>query len=55
MNPETVQAMRVLACVLGRHELDRQELMIYGSLPVHLLDALDDLQRGQNSINNPAA
>ena len=43
MHDETIEALRRLAVVLMKHPEDVQELQLYGELPDHLSDILNDL------------
>jgi hypothetical protein len=42
MHPDTLAALRLLALALAAHPEDLAELAIYGNIPEHLADALDD-------------
>lgn len=42
MHPDTLAAMRLLVLALEVHPEDLAELAIYGDLPTHLADAIDD-------------
>ena len=42
MHPDTLAALRLLALALAAHPDDVATLSIYGSLPEHLADAIDD-------------
>ena len=42
MNPDTIAALRLLALALAAHPDDLRTLAIYGNIPEHLADALDD-------------
>ena len=44
LNPDTLAAMRALFQALHDHPQDRAALAVYGQLPVHLADALEDLE-----------
>ncbi len=42
MHPDTIAALRLLASALAAHPEDLAELAVYGNIPAHLADALDD-------------
>lgn len=42
MHPDTIAALRLLVLALEAHPEDLAELAVYGDLPEHLADALDD-------------
>ena len=42
MHPDTLAALRLLASALAAHPDDLTALVIYGNIPEHLADALDD-------------
>jgi hypothetical protein len=42
MHPDTLAALRLLASALAAHPDDLTALAIYGNIPEHLTDALDD-------------
>jgi hypothetical protein len=42
MHPDTLAALRLLALALASHPDDLRTLAIYGNIPEHLADALDD-------------
>lgn len=42
MHPDTLAALRLLAVALTLHPDDAAALVIYGDLPGHLADAIDD-------------
>jgi len=42
MHPDTIAALRLLALALAAHPEDLAELAVYGNIPAHLADALDD-------------
>jgi hypothetical protein len=42
MHPDTLAALRLLASALAAHPDDLTALAVYGNMPAHLADALDD-------------
>jgi len=42
MSPETLEALQALAIAIESNPDDRQMLRIYGNLPAHLSDIIDD-------------
>ena len=42
MHPDTLAALRLLVLALEAHPEDIAELMVYGDLPEHLADVIDD-------------
>jgi hypothetical protein len=42
MHPSTIAALELLAHALATHPEDRKALGVYGHLPTHLADALED-------------
>ena len=42
MHPDTIAALRLLALALAAHPDDLRTLAVYGDMPEHLTDALDD-------------
>jgi hypothetical protein len=42
MHPATLAALRALAVALAEHPEDKAELAIYGRMPDHLADAIED-------------
>ncbi len=42
MHPDTIAALRLLASALAAHPDDLRTLAVYGDMPEHLADALDD-------------
>lgn len=42
MHPDTIAALRLLALALTAHPEDMQTLRIYGDMPGHLVDVIDD-------------
>jgi geranylgeranyl pyrophosphate synthase len=42
MHPDTCAALRLLALALSAHPEDMATLSIYGDLPGHLADVIDD-------------
>lgn len=42
MHPDTIAAVRLLALALAAHPEDMQTLRIYGDMPGHLADLIDD-------------
>jgi hypothetical protein len=42
MHPDTLAALRLLLLALEAHPEDLAELAVYGDMPAHLADALDD-------------
>jgi hypothetical protein len=42
MHPDTLAALRLLALALAAHPDDLRTLAVYGDMPAHLADALDD-------------
>jgi hypothetical protein len=42
MHPDTIAAMEALQAVLALHPDDAETLSIYGRLPDHLSDAIED-------------
>lgn len=42
MHPDTIAALRLLVLALEAHPEDITELMVYGDLPEHLADVIDD-------------
>ncbi len=42
MHPDTIAAVRLLVLALERHPEDSATLAVYGDLPEHLVDLVDD-------------
>ena len=42
MHPDTIAAVRLLVLALERHPEDLATLAVYGDLPEHLVDLVDD-------------
>lgn len=42
MHPDTIAAVRLLVLALERHPEDLATLAVYGDLPEHLIDLVDD-------------
>ena len=42
MHPDTIAAVRLLVLALERHPEDLATLAVYGDMPEHLLDLVDD-------------
>lgn len=42
MHPDTLAALRLLGLALSTHPEDIETLAIYGRLPEHLADAIED-------------
>jgi hypothetical protein len=42
MHPDTLAALRLLASALAAHPDDLTALAIYGNIPEHLADLIDD-------------
>ena len=42
MHPDTIAAVRLLVLALERHPEDLATLAIYGDMPEHLIDLVDD-------------
>jgi hypothetical protein len=42
MHPDTLAALRLLALALAAHPDDLRTLAIYGNIPAHLADLIDD-------------
>ncbi|WP_216903184.1 hypothetical protein [Synechococcus sp. CCY 9618] len=43
MHPDTIAALRLLVLALEVHPEDLAELAIYGDMPEHLADVIDDI------------
>lgn len=48
MHPDTIAALRLLGLALTAHPEDIKTLAIYGDLPGHLTDVIDDYIDGED-------
>jgi len=48
MHPDTLAAVRLLVLALERHPEDLATMAIYGDMPEHLADLIDDYTDGDD-------